>query len=246
MEPSGANCSTTISWRLLRPGRHVLAVEAGNPFRDAGMLLGMRIELADGQSIEIKSDPTWRMVPEQSKNWKEMARPAANWPAATVVGTVGTQPWWTEPDIINPMLTPLPVQIRFWQTLWFQFASLTLGGLLTLTILFLYAQLAFHRKERWLLQRERARIAMDVHDDIGSRMTHLVLNGEVAQDEMPAGSKARAQLAEICDDARGVLASIDEILWALNPRQDNLQDLRPLRLRLHPEIPGTVRHRMRV
>jgi hypothetical protein len=229
----GREVGRGVEWRelmdfnlveLLRPGRHVLAIEAVNPFREAGVLLGMRIELADGQRIEIKSDPTWRIVPEHTKNWKEMARPAANWPEATVVGTVGTFPWWTEPDMINPMLTPLPLQIRFWQTVWFQFASLTLGGLLTLVIFFLYAQLAFHRKERWLLQRERARIAMDVHDDIGSRMTHLVLNGEVAQEEMPAGSNARAQLAEICDDARGVLASIDEILWALNPRQDNLQD----------------------
>ena len=209
---------------LLRPGRHVLAVEARNSSTLAGILLGMRIELADGQSIEIKSDPSWRMVPEQSKRWKEMGSPAANWPAATVVGALGALPWYMAPWRITPMLTPLPVKIAFWQTLWFQIASLTLGGLLTLTIVFLYAQLAFHRKERWLLQRERARIAMDVHDDIGSRMTHLVLNGEVAQDEMPAGSKARAQLAGICDDARGVLASIDEILWALNPRQDNLQD----------------------
>ena len=171
---------------LLCPGRHVLAVEARNSSTLAGMLLGMRIDLEDGQSIQIKSDPTWRIVPEQSKRWKEMVRPAANWPAATVVGTVGTLPRWTVPDQINPMLTPLPVQIRFWQTLWFQIASLTLGGLLILVIFFLYAQLAFHRKERWLLQRERARIAMDVHDDIGSRMTHLVLNGEVAQDEMPS------------------------------------------------------------
>ena len=209
---------------LLCPGRHVLAVEARNSSTLAGMLLGMRIDLEDGQSIQIKSDPTWRIVPEQSKRWKEMVRPADNWPAATVVGTVGTLPRVDVTDQINPMLTPLPVQIRFWQTLWFQIASLALGGLLILVIFFLYAQLAFHRKERWLLQRERARIAMDVHDDIGSRMTHLVLNGEVAQDEMPSGSKAHTQLAGICDDARGVLSSIDEILWALNPRQDNLQD----------------------
>lgn len=209
---------------LLGPGRHVLAIEARNSSKLAGMLLGMQIDLEDGQSIQIKSDTAWRIVPEQSKRWKEMVRPVDNWPAATVVGTVGMLPRWPVPDQINPMLTPLPVQIRFWQTLWFQIASLTLGGLLILVIFLLYAQLAIHRKERWLLQRERARIAMDVHDDIGSRMTHLVLNGEVSQDEMPVGSKARAQLAEICEDARGVLASIDEILWALNPRQDNLQD----------------------
>ena len=55
-------------------------------------------------------------------------------------------------------------------------------------------------------------------------MTHLVLNGEVVQNELPADSKARVQLEQICDDARGVLSSIDEILWTLNPRRDTLQD----------------------
>jgi signal transduction histidine kinase len=49
----------------------------------------------------------------------------------------------------------------------------------------LIGQLAIHRRERWLLQKERARIARDIHDDLGSRMTQLVLHGEVAQSELP-------------------------------------------------------------
>jgi signal transduction histidine kinase len=209
---------------LMSPGRHVLAVEAMNPSGPAGMLLGLRIELANGQRIEIKSDQNWRIVPEEFKSWKEIARPSSAWPAATVVGKLGAQPWWTEPVRINAMLTPAPIKIFFWQTLWFQIGFFTVCGVIGVTIFLLAAQLALHRKERWLLQRERARIARDVHDDIGSRMTHLVLNGEVAQDGMPADSKARAQLEQICEDARGVLSSIDEILWALNPRRDTLQD----------------------
>jgi len=100
----------------------------------------------------------------------------------------------------------------------------TLFGLFLLAVIFLVAQLALHQKERWLLQRERARIAMDVHDDIGSRITQLVLNGEVAKEDLPKDSRVRVQLAKICDDARKVLSTIDEILWALNPRLDTLQD----------------------
>jgi signal transduction histidine kinase len=209
---------------LMSPGRHVLAVQALNPSGFAGMLLGMRIELANGQSIEIKSDQNWRIVPEEAKSWKEMAKPSAAWPRATIILPVGEKPWTPFPVRINAMLTPQPIKVFFWQTVWFQIGFLIVCGVSAVTIFFLAAQLALHRKERWLLQRERARIAMDVHDDIGSRMTHLVLNGEVAQDEMPADSKARAQLEQICDDARGVLSSIDEILWALNPRRDTLQD----------------------
>jgi len=119
---------------------------------------------------------------------------------------------------------PQPIKVYFWQTAWFQVPFFLICGTAVLAVIFLAAQLALHQKEHWLLQRERARIAMDVHDDIGARMTHLVLNGEVVQDELPADSKARAQVEQICDEARGVLSSIDEILWALNPRRDTLQD----------------------
>ena len=209
---------------LLSPGRHVLAVEAFSPTSFAGLLLGLRIELANGQRIEIKSDQDWKIVPQESKSWKTMTKPAAAWPAATVVGSSGSSPWWTTPDNVNAMLTPLPLKIYFWESPWFQIPFFILCGLIALTIFFLVAQIMLHQKERWLLQRERARIAMDIHDDVGSRMTHLVLNGEVAQEELPVDSKVRTQLEHICDDARGVLASIDEILWALNPRRDTLQD----------------------
>ncbi|MCY2924796.1 MAG: ATP-binding protein, partial [Planctomycetota bacterium] len=129
-----------------------------------------------------------------------------------------------EPAFVNVLVARPPSKVFFWQTTWFQVTFLTLSGVLLLTIFALVAQLALHQKERWLLQRERARIAMDVHDDIGSRITQLVLNGEDAQEALPGDSKLRLQLGEIWDEAREVLSSIDEILWALNPRLDTLRD----------------------
>jgi signal transduction histidine kinase len=153
-----------------------------------------------------------------------MVKSQAAWPAATVVAPIGTAPWWEEPAYVNVLLARPPSEVFFWQTTWFQITFLTLSGLLLLTIFALVAQLALHQKERWLLQRERARIAMDVHDDIGSRITQLVLTGEDIEEALPEDSKVRMQLDEIWDDAREVLSSIDEILWALNPRLDTLRD----------------------
>lgn len=122
------------------------------------------------------------------------------------------------------MPTLQPIKIYFWQTGWFQI-SLSLVCLLALLISGrLIAQLAIHRKERWLLERERARIARDIHDDLGSRMTQLVLHGEVAQSELPADSGTRLQIDRICEEARGVLSTMDEILWAVNPRHDTFRD----------------------
>jgi signal transduction histidine kinase len=55
-------------------------------------------------------------------------------------------------------------------------------------------------------------------------MTQLVLHGEVAQSGLPAGSDLQVQLVQICEEARGLLSTMDEILWAVNPRRDTLRD----------------------
>jgi len=176
---------------LMSPGRHVLAIQAMNSFHYAGMLFGMRVDLADGRAIEIKSDENWRIVPEGARGWEKAAKAADSWPRATAVAPFGGEPWWSTPVNVNEMPTLQPVQVFFWQTGWFQVTLLTVSASVMLFSFWLMAQLALHKKERLLLQRERARIAMDIHDDLGSRMTQLVLHGEVAQSELPAESTIR-------------------------------------------------------
>jgi len=209
---------------LISAGRHVLAVKAMNSFSFAGMLLGMRVELANGQAIEIKSDESWRIVPEGTRNWEKIAKPAPGWLKAVTVARLGGDPWWSSPIRVNEMPTLQPIKVLFWQTGWFQVTLATVCAVVILFSFWLMAQLALHKKERLLLQRERARIAMDIHDDLGSRMTQLVLHGEVAQSELPPESTTRSQLDRICQEARDVLSTLDEILWAVNPRRDTLTD----------------------
>ncbi len=209
---------------LLSPGKHVLAVKAYNASKFAGMILGLRIDLADGRRMEIKSDNTWKIVPNSETKWETRTEPQKSWADATVIGPVGCSPWWTRPDKVNPMMTIQPIKLFFWQTAWFQISSLSICALAILISLRLVGQLANHRRERWLLQKERARIARDIHDDLGSRMTQLVLLGEVAQSELPSESAARMHLAGICQEAREVLFTMDEILWGLNPKRDTVRD----------------------
>jgi len=75
-----------------------------------------------------------------------------------------------------------------------------------------------------LLERERALIARDIHDDLGAGLTQLVLQGEVAQTEFPEGSTARARLNQLSDKARAVSHSLEEVLWAVNSKRDTLRD----------------------
>jgi signal transduction histidine kinase len=46
----------------------------------------------------------------------------------------------------------------------------------------------------------------------------------VAQTGLPAGSKTHGQLERISEEARETLQAMDEILWAINPRRDNLHE----------------------
>lgn len=228
---------------LLSPGRHVLLVKAFNSYSSAGLLLGLQINLADGRRIAIKSDATWRIIPTDYfrgkrtawfndaltsrniiKNWNTITAAKTDWPAATVEQPFGGLPWWTKPENVNKMPVLLPIKVYFWQTAWFQALVLTAWLVPLTACVWLVAKLTLHRKEQLLLQQERSRIAMDIHDDLGSRITQLVLHGEVTQSELPADAKMRPQIDLICHDARDVLSVLDEILWAVNPKRDDLRD----------------------
>jgi signal transduction histidine kinase len=210
--------------QILSPGRHIIAVKAFNSSSAAGVIFGLHVDMADGRIIEVKSDHSWRIVPEGVSRWEQETESRVAWPEATVKAPFGGSPWWTKPENINVMPTPQPIKVFFWQTGWFQITLLSICGAVIMISLWLMAQLSRHQKERWLLQQERARIAREIHDDIGSRMTQLVLHGEVAQSGLPAGSETRQQLVQICEEARKLLSTMDEILWAVNPRRDTLRD----------------------
>jgi signal transduction histidine kinase len=119
---------------------------------------------------------------------------------------------------LQPVITP------FWQTGWFVVVLLLVCGIVSLLGLILLTKVLLHNNEQQLLQRERARIARDIHDDLGTRVTQLVLQGEVAQNGLPPASKTRGQLERISEEAREALRAMDEILWAINPRRDTLHE----------------------
>jgi two-component sensor histidine kinase len=215
---------------LLAPGRHLVAVEDYNSFKEAGMILGLKIGLADGHEVSVKSDQSWVVgcdgVPgwENVRNWQKMSAPPPSWAPATIIAACGAGPWAVSPwfiEIVPPLNRNV---IRFWQTGWFQITVLAVLVVLALVTLWVVTQLALRTQEQRLLHRERARIARDIHDDLGMRMTQLVLQGEVAVGEVPEQSGLHSQLSQLCEEARGALRAMDEVLWAINPRRDNLRE----------------------
>lgn len=75
------------------------------------------------------------------------------------------------------------------------------------------------------LQRERARIAQDIHDDIGAHMTQISLLAELAEQHINTPKQALEEVTQIATMSRMGIKALDEIVWAANPRNDTAADL---------------------
>ena len=75
------------------------------------------------------------------------------------------------------------------------------------------------------LYKERTRIAKDIHDDLGASLTEISLLGELAQHDFSTAGTARGHVEKIAVMARDGIKALDEIVWAVNPRNDTLAHL---------------------
>lgn len=212
-----------LTW-LLRPGRHVLAVEAFNDRLEAGVLAGLRMTFLDGGEVEVGTDTNWWVVPRDERGWERRRRPGPDWRPAVVVGAFGSAPWTTRPLAVVQVPALQPLTLPFWKRGWFQAGLLAVCLAAVGVSLRLMARLAWHRHAEDLLHRERMRIARDVHDELGAGLTQLVLLAEVTRREAETGGPVRESLQQLCSRARALAAALDEVVWAINSRRDTLQD----------------------
>jgi signal transduction histidine kinase len=208
---------------LLSPGHHVLAVEAFNDTLDAGVILGLRVKLANGNKIEVFSNPSWRVVTGNDRNWRTRKKADDSWLPAQVAGYAG-KAWWQYPNKIVQVPPLQPPVVHFWQQGWV--LAVLLLACFTVAALWVRQglRLALQSRANRLLERERSRIARDIHDELGSGLTQLTLLGELVLRESPPEGESRSRLKDLCARARQVLRSMDEIVWAVNPRRDTVKD----------------------
>jgi len=209
--------------RLLRPGKHVIAIEAFNDRLYAGVILGLKIEFNNGVIWEIPSDTNWFIVPLTEKKWETRKHPASNWKRATVVGKLGESPWNIKPLAITKIPPIELIQTRFWQTWWFQLILLSFLIVSVLVCLMLLWQLSVQSNLQSLLQRERERIAKDIHDEIGIMLTRLILEAEVIKSTITDVNLLK-KLNSICNQGREIHYVFDEVVWVINSKRDTLRD----------------------
>lgn len=131
---------------------------------------------------------------------------------------------WKESD---PALVITVVPL-WWQTWWFRLAT---GTALVALVIFVVRTVSHRRlrarlarlEQESAIERERARIARNIHDDLGASLTRISLLTQTARrDESTPESR---QLGQIYETVRQITRSMDEIVWAVNPKNDNLDGL---------------------
>ncbi|HEV2453402.1 MAG TPA: two-component regulator propeller domain-containing protein [Verrucomicrobiae bacterium] len=118
----------------------------------------------------------------------------------------------------------------FWQTWWFPIGSgLAAAALLTSAVLGTSRWRMRQKLERLerqrAVERERARIARDIHDNVGANLTRISLLSQSAYGELHNPEAAASQLSRIYETTREMTRAMDEIVWAVNPEHDTLDSL---------------------
>jgi signal transduction histidine kinase len=113
------------------------------------------------------------------------------------------------------------VRPAWWQTLYFKTALILALVAAVWSIVMLRARAKIRRlRQQRAVERERTRIARDMHDEIGANLTHIASSSRLARLDDPAATGGH--LEEIAKTARETVDALDEIVWAVNPRYDSL------------------------
>jgi ligand-binding sensor domain-containing protein len=116
--------------------------------------------------------------------------------------------------------TSLHIVIRpfFWKTWWF----ISLSVLIIITLSFLAYQ--YRVSQIIKIERLRRRIATDLHDEVSSTLSSISILSDILGGQTENGRAAK-MVAEIGLGARTMLERIDDIIWIVNPKNDNFRDL---------------------
>lgn len=132
---------------------------------------------------------------------------------------------WSREESID-----IVIKAPFWKRWWFYAGLVLLFLILAVLIINLINKRKFQSRlqileQQRLVDQERNRISKDMHDEIGSGLTHIALMTELIQTQKRADEELRKDVGNISYSARKLVDSMSEIIWALNPHNETLENL---------------------
>lgn len=125
---------------------------------------------------------------------------------------------------------PFEVTPPWWQTWWFRtLAGLLIIGLLIIGFRFYYRrkmekQMAILEKQK-AIEKERTRIATDMHDDLGAGLSKIKFISETIGIKKQTHQPIEEDISKIREYSHEMIDKMGEIVWALNEKNDTLSDL---------------------
>jgi signal transduction histidine kinase len=80
-------------------------------------------------------------------------------------------------------------------------------------------------RQQEALEKERSRIARDIHDQVGASLTQVSLLGEMIESDKGHPEEVEAHARQISQTALETTRALDEIVWTVNPSNDTLDGL---------------------
>jgi signal transduction histidine kinase/ligand-binding sensor domain-containing protein len=123
----------------------------------------------------------------------------------------------------------IDVRPLLWERPWFRVAMLALAAALAAAAAVGGATLRnrsrlLRLEQQAALERQRMRIARDMHDEAGTTATQLSLLADLARGSGDGPARAE-RLEGVSRIARQLVTSLDEMVWAVNPANDTLAHL---------------------
>lgn len=149
--------------------------------------------------------------------------------------SAGTHIFWSEEldatgnSLGRPQQVHLLVSQPFWKSIWFWVGASLFAALLIWSVcrVIIRRRLRLHlarAEQEHLIERERLRIARDLHDDLGARLTHISLMSGLAEKD-PHTPSSRESFQRISGMARELVAALSQTVWTVNPEHDHLEAL---------------------
>ncbi len=221
--PQIAEVEVYPALRIQAEGLVADGVNASNGTIPAGTRrLGFRIALAENIVPTEQAAFRWRIEGADAAwrdvDWRGVVEAECPLPGSWMIAVQArhTDGIWDE----NGASLSLRVEFPWWKN-----RAVIVGFILIATALagWVIRRIALLRLQRKVialeheqaLNRERERIAQDMHDDVGAQLASLSLLAERCVDDPSA-------LPTLGERARSAVASLDEIVWSVNPRHDTL------------------------